>query len=1710
MKNNFYPLRVINTRLLILFFALLLIALALIGTTAVLAKHEEKNGKQTKATQPLAANADPVIQAGEQGKAEALTIPSEKVIQQPFNYQAMVQREKTGDIPSQASLIPFSRKVTPNGPVTATIVNNNAGASGTANFTQSEATVVAFGTTVVVAFNDSGSNAGGTNKFTGFSRSTDGGVTFADGGILPTNPNGDVGDPVLARDETTGRVFLSTLQFANGGIDVFHSDDGGATWSAPAQGAPGKNSPPGNFTQDKSWIAVDNFGGAGNGNVYLIERDFGPGNGIFFFRSTDGGSTFGPSGGTLITSAANTQGGFVVVGPDHSVYAFWYAGTTLQVRKSIDLGATFAPAVHVASGLIGGTNGDLGLTGLRQGTGTFSGFRSNEFPHAAVNPVSGNLYVTYNNRGAGTDKADVFLVQSTDGGATWSAPLKVNDDVTTTDQWQPTLAVSTDGSRLGIFYYSRQEDPAINNLFKYYARTAVISGSTLTFAPSFAVSGVASLPEFGRDSVVNSTYMGDYNTAFASPGFFHVVWSDNRDDLPGGAPRKDPNVYYATIPLGLSVTSTVPAVGSVVSSQPTSFTVNVTDPVDPATLQASDFTVNGIPANSVSYTAGTTTMTFGFTSTPVTAQGLQTMSIAGGAFTRASDANPVVAFNGTFRYDAVLLQVVSTNPPVNGVFTLPGPFTYDVNFNEPVDPTSVQTTDLVLTGAGSSVTGVTVLPGNTTARFTINASTEGALTANIAAGAITDQFGNPGAAFSGSYQVDIGTIPYPAAPLTGKNPPGSLIYDPSASGTINFAGDNDGFTLAIDPGQTITVLVTAQSPGLQPSVTLRDPASTVIGSATAAAAGQNALIQTASTTTGGTYTVVVTGASSTTGNYTVQIILNAAQEFEGTLVGVTNNTLATAQNIDGSFITVQTSQGSAQRGAVSGTTDNAGYTGSAVPFTFEDISATGTVITGLDATDDTSVSIPIGFTFPYFGSNNTTIFVSSNGLLSFGVADTTFTNTDLTATPNEAAIAPFWDDQQIVGGANTHVYFQVLGSGPNQHLTIQYNNVSFFADATHTGGLTYEAQLFADGRIQFNYQNLVTGNNGGSNENGASATVGIKDAGTQGPNRLLLAFNNGPNGFVGTGRSTLLTPPNPTPDFYSFTMAAGDVTTLAAKASGTLGLDLLNSGGSVIATGVGGPTNLDSVINGFVIPSSGTYYARITGGGGASNVAYNLVVTRNAAFDNEPNDSFATAQPIDGNRGALGAIKGTGVYQATAVPFTFEDISGTGTVITGLNAADDTSVSIPIGFTFPFFGSNNTTIFVSSNGLLSFGVQDTTFTNTDLTTTPSEAAIAPFWDDQDIVGGANTHVYFQVVGSGPNQHLTIQFNNVSFFADSTKAGGLTYEAQLFADGRIQFNYQNLATGNNGAANDNGVSATVGIKAPGVQGPNRLLLAFNNGPNAFVGSGKSTLISQPGSDDWYSITLSGSQTALRVETATPADGPGEFVNTLNPHIELYSPANVLLASGTTLADGRNESLTRSGLAPGPYRVRITSEGSTSGEYFVSVNVGAAPVVTCPANFSVNSDPNQCGAVVNFTGAHAASATGNPAPTITYSPVSGSVLTAGTNTVTATATNVFGTSSCTFVVTVVDQPPTITCPGTITKFSDPGQLGAFINPGTPVAVDDCPGVSVTGVRSDGKPLNALYPIGVTMITWTAKDSTNHTATCVQTIVVMLPSEGHKRRP
>ena len=111
-------------------------------------------------------------------------------------------------------------------------------------------------------------------------------------------------------------------------------------------------------------------------------------------------------------------------------------------------------------------------------------------------------------------------------------------------------------------------------------------------------------------------------------------------------------------------------------------------------------------------------------------------------------------------------------------------------------------------------------------------------------------------------------------------------------------------------------------------------------------------------------------------------------------------------------------------------------------------------------------------------------------------------------------------------------------------------------------------------------------------------------------------------------------------------------------------------------------------------------------------------------------------------------------------------------------------------------------------------------------------------------------------------------------------------------------------------------------------------------------------------------------------------------------------------------------------------------------------------------------------------------------------------------TSNETGPVGTASATVTVSSC-AAPTITCPGSITKYTDPGQTTATVNPGTPNTAGGCNPKTVTGTRSDGQPLNAPYPKGTTLITWTVTDGSNLSASCTQTIVVMVP-DGDRRRP
>ncbi len=168
---------------------------------------------------------------------------------------------------------------------------------------------------------------------------------------------------------------------------------------------------------------------------------------------------------------------------------------------------------------------------------------------------------------------------------------------------------------------------------------------------------------------------------------------------------------------------------------------------------------------------------------------------------------------------------------------------------------------------------------------------------------------------------------------------------------------------------------------------------------------------------------------------------------------------------------------------------------------------------------------------------------------------------------------------------------------------------------------------------------------------------------------------------------------------------------------------------------------------------------------------------------------------------------------------------------------------------------------------------------------------------------------------------------------------------------------------------------------------------------------------------------------------------------------------------------------------------------NGRNYLNYSCCVAPAISCPANITVSNTTGQCGAVVNYP---AVTATGSEPLTITYSKASGSFFAVGTTTVTATATNSCGTSSCTFTITVNDvQLPSITCPGDISVNNDAGDCGAMVTYATPVGTDICPG-AVT-IQTAGLASGSTFPVGTTTNTFKVTDGAENVATCSFTVTV-----------
>ncbi|MEI6123366.1 MAG: HYR domain-containing protein [Bacteroidota bacterium] len=168
----------------------------------------------------------------------------------------------------------------------------------------------------------------------------------------------------------------------------------------------------------------------------------------------------------------------------------------------------------------------------------------------------------------------------------------------------------------------------------------------------------------------------------------------------------------------------------------------------------------------------------------------------------------------------------------------------------------------------------------------------------------------------------------------------------------------------------------------------------------------------------------------------------------------------------------------------------------------------------------------------------------------------------------------------------------------------------------------------------------------------------------------------------------------------------------------------------------------------------------------------------------------------------------------------------------------------------------------------------------------------------------------------------------------------------------------------------------------------------------------------------------------------------------------------------------------------------------------------PIISCPndINFATTASDLTCGTNISIT---PATATDNCTDVTVDGGVRSDALPltdlypVGATTIVWTATDAVGnTNACTQTITITDgTPPIITCPADITQATTATDItcATAVTIIDALATDNCSGVTITGFRSDEQQLSNLYPVGTTLIYWTATDAANNTSNCTQTITI-----------
>lgn len=236
-------------------------------------------------------------------------------------------------------------------------------------------------------------------------------------------------------------------------------------------------------------------------------------------RTTDDGVTVAQTGiGSTAFANRTTR---IAVGPTGTVYVLYktrqgvsgqFETATFRVVRSNDAGVSWnSPGVPVHPGTV--QTWFTSSWGNNKNGGKFGRARSSD-GWIAVNPTSGTIWVVFCNRDASTF-GQVYAASSTDGGNTWSAPVRVTDG--THQSAYPEVAVAANGA-VGVMYVDFDDSPA-QTVYTHRFALSHDNGATWTRT---------ALQSLNTQALANGTdgfLWGDYEGLTAARTAFYGVFT---------------------------------------------------------------------------------------------------------------------------------------------------------------------------------------------------------------------------------------------------------------------------------------------------------------------------------------------------------------------------------------------------------------------------------------------------------------------------------------------------------------------------------------------------------------------------------------------------------------------------------------------------------------------------------------------------------------------------------------------------------------------------------------------------------------------------------------------------------------------------------------------------------------------------------------------------------------------------------------------------------------------------------------------------------------------------------------------------------------------------------------------------------------------------------------------------------------------------------